>query len=372
MRRRRLLPAAGFSIVCIVALTVVLAHLTPAPNLPTDLLLFLGIVVGAALIGGFVAGVATAIASFPVINWFLTVPIHTFRIEGGEDFAALTVFFFVAIVVSALVDQVAKRSADAELARDEASEFAIAAAKAEAAAEGDRLRTAILRAVSHDLRTPLASIKASSTSLLQDDIEWSEESRREFAMTIDEEADRLDRIVGNLLDLSRLDAGAVTPEFVSVRVWEAVHDALASLGPLRDAFAQPSIDPELEVVADPVLLERVLANIASNAVRHGSSNGAIQLSARTVGDLVDIIVADHGPGMSAEDRVRAFEPFMQLGDQSGGAGTGLGLAVASGFIEAMNGSIDLTDTPGGGLTASISLPSPTGRSNIRTRSVSLP
>lgn len=357
---------------CIVALTVVLSHLKPAPNLPTDLLLFLGVVVGAALIGGFVAGVATAIVSFPVINWFLTVPLHTFRIEGGEDFAALTVFFFVSIVVSALVDQVAKRSADAEIARDEASEFAIAAAKAEAAAEGDRLRTAILRAVSHDLRTPLASIKASSTSLLQEDIEWSAESRREFAMTIDEEADRLDRIVGNLLDLSRLDAGAVTPEFVSVRVSTAVHDALSSLGSNREVFQSLSITPDLEVIADPVLLERVLANIASNALRHGSSSGLIQLTARQRTEHVEIIVADHGPGMTPDDRIRAFEPFMQLGDRSGGAGTGLGLAVASGFIEAMNGTIKLEETPGGGLTAIITLPSRPPSPSIHSQSVSIP
>ena len=351
---------------------MVLAHLQPAPNLPTDLLLFLGIVVGAALIGGFVAGVATAIVSFPVINWFLTVPIHTFRIEGGEDFAALTVFFFVAIVVSALVDQVAKRSADAELARDEAAEFAISAAKAEAAAEGDRLRTAILRAVSHDLRTPLASIKASSTSLLQDDIEWSAESRKEFVTTIDEEADRLDRIVGDLLDLSRLDAGVVQPEFTAVRVVAALHDALASLGTIRNAFETDSIDSKLEVIADSVLLERVLANIASNAVRHGSSSGSIQITAHQKRDTVEITVADHGPGMTSEDRMRAFEPFMQLGDQAGSAGTGLGLAVASGFIEAMNGTIRLEETLGGGLTAIISLPSPAGDSAMHTRSVSVP
>ena len=335
-------------------------------------MLFLGVVVGAALIGGFTAGVATAIVSFPVINWFLTVPIHTFRIDGGEDVAALTVFFFVAIVVSALVDQVAKRSADAELARDEAAEFAVTAAKAEAAAEGDRLRTAILRAVSHDLRTPLASIKASSTSLLQEDIEWSAETRREFVTTIDEEADRLDRIVGNLLDLSRLEAGVVRPEFTSVRVIAAIHDALANLGPNRTAVEVDAIDTELEVFADPVLLERALANIASNAVRHGSSNGSIRIDARQRKESVLISVIDHGPGMSPDDRVHAFEPFMQLGDQSGGAGTGLGLAVASGFLEAMNGTIQLEETKGGGLTAVISLPSPSRESDMNSRRVSVP
>lgn len=355
----------------IVALTVLLSHLKPTPNLPTDLLLFLGIVVGAALIGGFAAGVATALVSFPVINWFLTAPVHTFRIEGGEDLAALIVFFFVSIVVCALVDLVTKRSADAQRAQNEASEFALAVATAEASAEGDRLRTAILRAASHDLRTPLASIKAAATSLLQDDIEWSPEAKREFLSTIDEEADRLDRIVGNLLDLSRLEAGVIQPELVSVRVLSAVHDALSSLGPARDAFEITSIDANLEVIADAVLLERVLANIASNAIRHGASSGALQIQTRRHENSIDIVISDHGPGMSTEDRTRAFEPFTQLGDRAGGAGTGLGLAVASGFIEAMNGSIILDDTEGGGLTVVMTLASPKTFDSTRSQKMIL-
>lgn len=356
-------------------LTAILEGIRPTPNLATDLLLFLAIVVGSALIGGFIAGAITAIVSFPVIIWFLTVPVHTFRIEGGEDLAALFVFFSVSIIVSALVDLVARRSADARSARDQASELAIAAARAETAAEGDRLRTAILRAVSHDLRTPLSSIKASASSLLQDDIEWSDHDRHEFLTTIEEEADRLDRIVGNLLDLSRLEAGVVHPELVSVPVDIAIHDAIASLSTDTSTIDVSITEAHLEVAADQTLLERVIANLVANAVRHGSVDEPIELRARRFADAIEIGVIDHGPGMRADDREQAFEPFRQLGDRSAGAGTGLGLAVAKGFVDAMGGTIALDETPGGGLTATITLRAPAASDSaitgVRTRSVSL-
>ena len=374
MRRRRLLASAVFSVVAITGLTAILEGITPAPNLPTDLLLFLAIVVGSALIGGFIAGAATAIVSFPVIIWFLTVPVHTFRIEGGEDVAALFVFFSVSIIVSALVDQVARRSADAQSARDQAAELAIAAARAETAAEGDRLRTAILRAVSHDLRTPLSSIKASASSLLQDDIEWSSHDRHEFLTTIEEEADRLDRIVGNLLDLSRLEAGVVHPVLATISVEVAIRDAIASLSTDSATIVVSIAQDDLEVAADEILLERAIANIVANAVRHGSVDEPIEIRARRSAENVEITVIDHGPGMAADDREQVFEPFRQLGDRSAGAGTGLGLAVARGFIDAMDGTIVLDETPGGGLTATISLLSPgtiSRAADVRTRSVTL-
>ena len=177
--------------------------------------------------------------------------------------------------------------------------------------------------------------------------------------------------MGNLLDLSRLEAGVIQPEFFSVRILSAVHDALSSLGPARDAFEITSIDANLEVIADAVLLERVLANIASNAIRHGASSGALQIQTRRHENSIDIVISDHGPGMSTEDRTRAFEPFTQLGDRAGGAGTGLGLAVASGFIEAMNGSIILDDTEGGGLTVVMTLASPQTFDSTRSQKMIL-
>lgn len=216
-----------------------------------------------------------------------------------------------------------------------------------AASEGDRLRTAILRAVSHDLRTPLASIKVSATSLLQDDIDWTPQARREFLLTIDEETDRLDRIVGDLLDMSRLDAGAVRTEPSRIDVLASVRNAIGGIdGGGAIAVSHPAT---CWAWADAVLLERVIANLSENAVRHGGGTARITIGCD--GTTVVIDVVDHGPGMAAADMEAAFEPFHRIGDDS--PGTGLGLAVARGFVDAMGGRLALGATPGGGVTATI-------------------
>lgn len=233
--------------------------------------------------------------------------------------------------------------------RDESSAAAVLS-------ETDRLRTAILRAVSHDLRTPLASIKASATSLLQADVDWTDDARRIFLETIDEEVDRLNELVGNLLDMSRLESGALRVTTSPVALEETVALAVASIsGPTeRVDIAVPETVPR--VVADAALLERVVANLTSNALEFAPPTSRVRIEAGEVGDRVDLRIVDYGPGVAEDDRAHIFEPFQRLGD--GGAtdnGVGLGLAVARGFIEAMHGALVLEDTPGGGLTAVIEL-----------------
>lgn len=231
------------------------------------------------------------------------------------------------------------------------------AAEAAAAAQGDQLRTAILRAVSHDLRTPLSSIKASASSLLQTDVDWPPEAQREFLLTIDEEADRLNTVVGNLLDMSRLEAGVVRPARDLVDLAETVWSSLSSLSESTSTVEVAIADGLPPVVADQALLQQAVANLVANALRHGSSSdGGVLLLARRVGATVELRVVDHGPGLRPHDRERLFEPFQRLGDRAGGAGVGLGLAVARGFIEAMAGSLHLEDTDGGGLTAVVVMP----------------
>ncbi|MCB0958963.1 MAG: sensor histidine kinase KdpD [Acidimicrobiales bacterium] len=229
------------------------------------------------------------------------------------------------------------------------------AARAQVVAEGDALRTALLRAVSHDLRTPLASIKASVSSLLQDDIEWSSDDEREFHLTIDEESDRLDRLVGNLLDMSRLQTGVLQMATRSVGWEEVVAAASASLprgsGDRLDLAVPETLPP---ILADPALLERAVANVVANALVHGG-DGRIAVEAEaTVDGRVELRIVDHGPGVDRAHRERLFEPFQRLGDA--GTGVGLGLAVAHGFVRAMGGTIVAVDTPGGGLTVVLSLP----------------
>jgi two-component system sensor histidine kinase KdpD len=234
------------------------------------------------------------------------------------------------------------------------------AAQAEALAEGDRMRTALLRAVSHDLRTPLASIKASVSSLRQTDVHWSAEDETELLANIEENADRLDALVGNLLDMGRLQAGSLEPFLRATAVDEVAPVALRGLDDADQLLIVVPDDLPL-VRADPGLLERVLANLFSNALRHSPPELRPMLRAKEDGDRVVLDVVDHGGGVPAELKERIFEPFARLDERS--PGVGLGLAVAKGFAEAMGGTIVAVDTPGGGLTVRVTLSSlPGGRS----------
>jgi two-component system sensor histidine kinase KdpD len=233
------------------------------------------------------------------------------------------------------------------------------AAQAEALAEGDRMRTALLRAVSHDLRTPLASIKASVSSLRQTDVHWSAEDEAELLANIEQNADRLDALVGNLLDMGRLQAGSLEPFLRATAVDEVAPVALRGLDDADQLLIVVPDDLPL-VRADPGLLERVLANLFSNALRHSPPDLRPMLRAKEDGDRVVLDVVDHGGGVPAGFKERIFEPFARLDQRS--PGVGLGLAVAKGFAEAMGGTIVAVDTPGGGLTVRVSLSSlPGGR-----------
>jgi len=228
------------------------------------------------------------------------------------------------------------------------------AAQAEGLAAGNRMRTALLAAVSHDLRTPLASLKASVSSLRQDDVAWSAHDEAELLENIEDSTDRLTEIIANLLDMSRVQSGALQPFLRPAALDEIVPLALTGLAP---ATVDLDIPEDLPLVlTDPGLLERALANLVSNAVRHSPADEPALVRARRSGDRVEIDVADHGPGVNPADRERIFEPFQRLGDQSPGSGIGLGLAVARGFVEAIGGTIEASETHRGGLTMTISVP----------------
>ena len=231
------------------------------------------------------------------------------------------------------------------------------AAQAAALTEADELRSALLQAVSHDLRTPLAGIKASASSL-RSGIDWSEADRDEFLRTIEDETDRLATLVGNLLDMSRIQAGAVAPVTRAVGLEEVVPAAVAGLGPraqIVDVAVPESLPP---VEADPALLERVVANLVDNAVAHSPPDAPVRVEAGEVGDRVLLRIVDRGPGIPASERERVFQPFQRTGDRRRsprGAGVGLGLAVARGFTQAMGGDLVVDDTPGGGTTMVLDL-----------------
>ncbi len=225
--------------------------------------------------------------------------------------------------------------------------------RARALAEGNRIRTALLAAVSHDLRTPLAGIKAAVTSLRSDDVAWSEEDQAELLEGIEEGADRLDHLVGNLLDMSRLQTGTVTPLIREIDVDEVVPMAL---GGVPEASVELDIPETLPMVAvDAGLLERAMANLVENAVKYSPAGRTVLVAGSALADRVEVRVVDRGPGVPDDAKDRIFEPFQRYGDAPRGAGVGLGLAVARGFAEAMGGTLNAEDTPGGGLTMVLTL-----------------
>jgi len=232
-------------------------------------------------------------------------------------------------------------------------------AEAEAArpiAAADRMRTALLRAVSHDLRTPLAAAKAAITSLRSADVNWNAEDRDELLATADESLETLAHLVGNLLDMSRLEAGVLSVFPRPVGLDEIVARSLDDLGPDGRTIDVDIPDAVPEVVADPGILERVIVNLTSNALRYSPPGDPPKLTASSLGDRVELLVIDRGPGIPEADRMRIFVPFQRLGDNDNTTGVGLGLALSRGFAEAMGGSLDPEETPGGGLTMILSLP----------------
>jgi two-component system sensor histidine kinase KdpD len=232
-------------------------------------------------------------------------------------------------------------------------------AEAEAArpiAAADKMRTALLAAVSHDLRTPLASAKAAVTSLRSRDVDWDKEDEDELLATADESLDRLAHLVDNLLDMSRLQAGALAVFPRPARMDEVVARALDDLGPGSRAVVVDIPDSLPEIQVDPAILERVIVNLTANALRYAPRQVPPLITASALGDRVELRVVDRGPGIPVAERDRMFVPFQRLGDTDNTTGVGLGLALSRGLTEAMGGELTPEETPGGGLTMTVSLP----------------
>jgi two-component system sensor histidine kinase KdpD len=223
-------------------------------------------------------------------------------------------------------------------------------------AAADRMRTALLAAVSHDLRSPLSSAKAAVESLRTADVTWTDGERDELLATADESLDRLARLVANLLDMSRLQAGLLGVATEPVAIEEVVPYAVDDLGQAGSEVRVQIPSGLPDVVADPALLERVLVNLISNAVRYGSADQPVLVTASAHADRVETRVIDRGPGIPQAERDRVFLPFQRLGDRDNDTGVGLGLALSRGLVEAMGGTLDPDDTPGGGLTMIVTLP----------------
>jgi two-component system sensor histidine kinase KdpD len=250
-------------------------------------------------------------------------------------------------VLRAFAAQMVQAMERAELERE--------AESAESMAETDRLRTALLSAVSHDLRTPLATIKASLTSLVETGVDWTPEETQAFLETALEETERLNRLVGHLLDASRVQVGAVHVFFRPVGLDEVVASSLAGLRSGTERVIVEISESLPEVQTDPDLLERVVANLVDNALTWSPSERPVRISAGEVAGRIDLRISDRGPGIPSNARDQVFLPFQRMGDSPNREGVGLGLAVARGLLEAMGNELVIEDTPGGGTTMVIAL-----------------
>jgi two-component system, OmpR family, sensor histidine kinase KdpD len=238
-----------------------------------------------------------------------------------------------------------------EMLREEAN-------RAEVLRRTDELRTALLSSVSHDLRTPLAAIKASAESLLQRDVAWTEEDRDGFAEAIVRESDRLNRLVGNLLDMSRIEGGALRPQRDWYDIGELVREVVGRLRKvLNERQVELVIADDLPpVLLDYLMIDQVVTNLIENAVKYTPPGTPIDLRAERAGDWVRVAIVDHGPGIPPGKRAAVFDKFYRLEQRVGIQGSGLGLAVSKGFVEGHDGRIWIEETPGGGATFLFELP----------------
>ncbi|WP_264031274.1 DUF4118 domain-containing protein [Cellulosimicrobium sp. SH8] len=462
-----------------VGLTALLDVARDAVGLSTQVMLFLALSVGVALVGGMWPALACAVVSFVCLNWFFTPPTGLLTVADPENLLALLVFVLVAAAVASVVDLSARRTVQAYRARAEASTLAALsrsvlsgedtaeavvgrlaqtfqlrrvalegrarpggragewstiavadraadaagqgtagtgtgrpdgvsrrgpgegdetrtvvsvdddlrlvldgrplpagdrqvleafgaqagivleyrrlreeAARAAVLAEADATRTALLAAVSHDLRTPLAAIRAAVDGLRSPEAVLEPQDRTALVETAASETERLEQLIDNLLDLSRLQTGSVAPVLRDVSLEEIVPVAVEPHGS-RVALDVPEDLPLVRT--DPGLLERVVANVVANAVRFAPPDEPVRVRASASGGIVEVRVVDLGPGVPDDAKERMFESFQRLGD-AGGHGVGLGLAVARGFSRAVGATLVPEDTPGGGLTMVLTVP----------------
>ncbi|KQO64433.1 ATP-binding protein [Curtobacterium sp. Leaf261] len=223
-------------------------------------------------------------------------------------------------------------------------------------AAADRVRSALLAAVGHDVRRPMAAASAAIGGLRTSDVELSPDDRAVLLETADESLRSLATLLGDLLDVSRVQAGVLAVVARRIAIEDVVAPALdeLELGPEDVDLDLPSDLPDID--ADPVLLQRVVVNLLANAERFSPEGGRVRVAASTFGGSVELRITDHGPGIPPERRDDVFMPFQRLGDTDNETGLGLGLALAKGFTEGMGGTIEVDDTPGGGLTVVVALP----------------
>jgi K+-sensing histidine kinase KdpD len=358
-------PTAGVvvSIAAVALVTAVIAGLDRWVPVLSLGVLYLFAVLFVAAVWGLRYAIAVSVGSMLAFNFFFLLPLYTLTLQDTRNWFALLVFLVTAVVVSELATRSRRRAEEAEAAflslrelTEERERLAEEALEAEALRRSDALKTALLRAVSHDLRSPLMAILTSAGALAHDELSLDPDDRRELAETILGEAGRLDRLVSNLLDLSRLQAGAAAPEPGDWPVDDLVLQALDGVeGGSRVEVLLPEDDLPL-VHADLHQAERVVANLVENALRYSPADEPVRVQVREAGSEVLVRVVDHGPGIPSGEADRIFEPFQRGSLRVPTRGAGLGLAIARGFAEANGGKVWVESHAGQGATFVLALP----------------
>lgn len=336
----------------------------------TPALLLVLAVVSAGVVGGVRAAAGTAVVAAAGFNLAFIPPYGELKVDVWEDWVALGVFLAVALVVGVLVAAEAdrRRAAEAREAElralyerlreteEERARLRDEVARMEVLKRVDEQRSALLRSVSHDLRSPLATIRAVATDL-RDGVVYEEPIRVELLATVCDEAERLDRIVANLLSLSRIEAGAFSPERQAVPIDELVTERMRRLGGLfRHVRVQIELPADLPLVdGDYTQLELVVTNLLENASRHAPPGSTVRIGGRPLPAVgqVEVWVSDEGIGVPDYERLRVFEPFRR---GEGSRSSGVGLAICKAVVEAHGGTIRVDRTAGGGATFVFTVP----------------
>jgi two-component system sensor histidine kinase KdpD len=362
--------AALLSLGAVAAVSVTIYGLKPVAPVLSLGVLYLFAVLPVAAIWGLPFAIPVSIVSMLAFNWLFLPPTHTFRLADSENWVALAVYLVTAISVSALSDRARRRAEEAELRRQEAERAMDEArasedrrlreaVEAEALRRSDAVKTAVLRSVSHDLRSPITAITTASEVLSELGDALPDEDRSELVAAILAQVRRLDRLVDNLLELSRLEAGAATPARELWTVDGLVARVLDLLAPDDDRVDVDLPEEVPPVQVDPTHLERALVNIIENALKFSPPDTRVSLRATTEGGEVFLRVGDRGPGIPVHERERVFEPFVRGAPAEGDRGSGLGLAIARGFVGLNGGRLWVEAAPQGGSEFVLALPAVT-------------
>jgi two-component system, OmpR family, sensor histidine kinase KdpD len=355
---------AGLALVAVCTLALMPGRDSVTVATPALVLVAPGLVAG--LVGGRLAAVVTAAVAALALDLVFIEPYGTLDVHLVDDVVALVAFAAVALTVATLVALAADRRRAAELRAQEILELSEErerirreqqrlASEKTALEQAEDARRALLRSVSHDLRTPLAAIRA-ITSDLRAGAAYDEQTRRDLLDVVGDEAERLDRLVANLLSLSRIEAGALAPDLQAVDLDELLTDRVRRLSRLlRDVKVETRLPDLLPLVdADYLLVDQVVTNLLENAARHAPLGSTVTIEANDLGDVMEVVVSDQGSGVAPSEREWIFEPFRT--GSSTNRSSGVGLAICKAIVEAHGGTISVGDAPGGGARFAFTLP----------------